>query len=78
MGPFDVQILRLVFIVADKVPNIVKSFGVEWKRAIESINQEVMQSFTNFKNGTTILQVRNGSYLIERLQCLSQEGVGEL
>ncbi|KAI1730474.1 vps52 / sac2 family domain-containing protein [Ditylenchus destructor] len=42
---------------AGKVTQIVRSFGVEWKRSIESINNEILQSFTNFKNGTNILQM---------------------
>jgi len=40
----------------DKVANIVRSFSADWKRAIENINQEVMTSFSNFRNGTNILQ----------------------
>ncbi|XP_071821891.1 vacuolar protein sorting-associated protein 52 homolog [Apostichopus japonicus] len=39
-----------------RVEQIVQHFASTWKRAIESINQEVMRSFTNFKNGTSILQ----------------------
>jgi hypothetical protein len=35
---------------------LVRSFGADWKRAIEAINHEILQSFTNFKNGTAILQ----------------------
>uniref|UniRef100_A0A915DQV1 Vacuolar protein sorting-associated protein 52 homolog n=1 Tax=Ditylenchus dipsaci TaxID=166011 RepID=A0A915DQV1_9BILA len=40
-----------------KVTHIVRSFNVEWKRSIEAINTEILQSFTNFKNGTNILQM---------------------
>lgn len=39
-----------------KVVQIIRAFGAEWKRGIEGINKEVLQSFTNFKNGTVILQ----------------------
>ncbi|KAL4219562.1 Vacuolar protein sorting-associated protein 52 [Mactra antiquata] len=39
-----------------RVTQIVKGFNSDWKRALEYINQEVMRSFTNFKNGTQILQ----------------------
>uniref|UniRef100_A0AC35GC76 Vacuolar protein sorting-associated protein 52 homolog n=1 Tax=Panagrolaimus sp. PS1159 TaxID=55785 RepID=A0AC35GC76_9BILA len=39
-----------------KVMQLVRSFGADWKRAIEAINHEILQSFTNFKNGTAILQ----------------------
>ncbi|XP_053380589.1 vacuolar protein sorting-associated protein 52 homolog isoform X2 [Mercenaria mercenaria] len=39
-----------------RVTQLVKGFNADWKRALEYINQEVMRSFTNFKNGTQILQ----------------------
>uniref|UniRef100_A0A914CG91 Vacuolar protein sorting-associated protein 52 homolog n=1 Tax=Acrobeloides nanus TaxID=290746 RepID=A0A914CG91_9BILA len=39
-----------------KVTQIVRSFSADWKRSIEAINHEILQSFTNFKNGTNILQ----------------------
>jgi len=35
---------------------LVKSFMNDWKKSLELINQEIMRSFTNFKNGQTILQ----------------------
>ena len=41
-----------------RIQQLVRGFGAEWKRSIEVLNQEVMHSFTNFKNGTAILQVR--------------------
>jgi len=41
----------------NKVTQIVRSFSADWKRSIEAINHEILQSFTNFKNGTNILQV---------------------
>lgn len=41
----------------DRVPNIIRSFNEGWKKSIEQLNSEIMQSFTNFKNGTIILQV---------------------
>ena len=40
-----------------KRTQIIRSFGAEWKRSIEAVNNEILQSFTNFKNGTIILQV---------------------
>ena len=40
-----------------RVTQIVKGFNADWKKSIELINQDVMRSFTNFKNGTQILQV---------------------
>ncbi len=44
--------------VSGRVTQIVRGFNVDWKKSIETINQDVMRSFTNFKNGTQILQVR--------------------
>eukprot|EP00057_Strongylocentrotus_purpuratus_P020269 XP_011674743.1 PREDICTED: vacuolar protein sorting-associated protein 52 homolog [Strongylocentrotus purpuratus] len=38
------------------VEQLVRGFSSGWKQAIELINQEIMRSFTNFKNGTGILQ----------------------
>ena len=46
--------------IAERVQQIVRGFNNDWKRALEVINQEVMRSFTNFKNGTQILQVGCG------------------
>jgi ribosome-binding ATPase YchF (GTP1/OBG family) len=40
-----------------KVTQIVRAFAAEWKRSIESINAKILQSFTNFKNGTKVLQI---------------------
>lgn len=39
-----------------RVQQIVRGFNNDWKRALEVINQDVMRAFTNFKNGTQILQ----------------------
>ena len=39
-----------------RITQIVRGFNNDWKRAIELINQDSMRSFTNFKNGTQILQ----------------------
>ncbi|XP_041369494.1 vacuolar protein sorting-associated protein 52 homolog [Gigantopelta aegis] len=39
-----------------RIQQIVRGFNNDWKRALEVINQDVMRSFTNFKNGTQILQ----------------------
>ena len=36
---------------------LVKGFLNDWKKSLELINQEIMRSFTNFKNGQAILQV---------------------
>jgi len=39
-----------------RVGQLVRAFNNDWKKAIDTINQDVMRSFTNFKNGTNILQ----------------------
>ncbi|KAF8774759.1 Vacuolar protein sorting-associated protein 52 like protein [Argiope bruennichi] len=41
---------------AVKVPTLVKSFNSGWKKAMDEINADIMTTFTNFKNGTNILQ----------------------
>lgn len=38
------------------VEKIIRNFAMRWKAVIENMNQEVMRSFSNFKNGTAILQ----------------------
>ena len=48
---------RIIFILKKGHVNpLVKSFMNDWKKSLELINQEIMRSFTNFKNGQTILQ----------------------
>ncbi|TRY62008.1 hypothetical protein TCAL_08474 [Tigriopus californicus] len=39
-----------------KVASILKDFNVRWKKALDGINSEILGSFPNFKNGTSILQ----------------------
>ncbi|KAK3087387.1 hypothetical protein FSP39_005256 [Pinctada imbricata] len=39
-----------------RVQMIVRGFNKDWKSALEVINGDVMRAFTNFKNGTQILQ----------------------
>ncbi|KAL5483835.1 hypothetical protein EMCRGX_G020250 [Ephydatia muelleri] len=39
-----------------RIQQLVRSFAADWKKSIETLNRETMQSFTNFKNGTQILQ----------------------
>ena len=39
-----------------KVGSIVKGFNADWRRAIEELNREVMNSFTNFKCGNSVQQ----------------------
>ncbi|EDO47167.1 predicted protein, partial [Nematostella vectensis] len=39
-----------------RIQQLVRGFAADWKKSVENINQEIMRSFSNFKNGTTILQ----------------------
>lgn len=45
--------------ITDKLTSVIRSFSANWKRSIDGINGEIVKSFTNFKNGTNILQVRS-------------------
>lgn len=40
-----------------RLQQLVRGFATDWKKSIEVLNQDIMQCFTNFKNGTAILQV---------------------
>lgn len=44
----------------ERVVGLVRGFNSGWKRSMELINQENITSFSNFKNGTQILQVGLG------------------
>lgn len=48
-----------------KAGPIIRNFNQNWKKSLEQINSEVMRSFTNFMNGTNILQVRNNDLFHE-------------
>ena len=39
-----------------QVQSICNSFNDKWRGSIDKINNEIMRSFTNFKNGTNLLQ----------------------
>uniref|UniRef100_A0A4W3J8D7 Vacuolar protein sorting-associated protein 52 homolog n=1 Tax=Callorhinchus milii TaxID=7868 RepID=A0A4W3J8D7_CALMI len=39
-----------------RVVQLVRGFAATWKQAVENLSQDVMRSFTNFKNGTGIIQ----------------------
>ncbi|CAL2050557.1 unnamed protein product [Caenorhabditis brenneri] len=41
----------------DKVGTVVANFNAKWKPAVDSINSECIQLFTNFSLGTNILQM---------------------
>ena len=45
-------------ILIEHIHQIVKGFSNDWKKSLDLINQDIMRTFTNFKNGTAILQVR--------------------
>ncbi|WKY07944.1 hypothetical protein Q1695_007442 [Nippostrongylus brasiliensis] len=47
---------HLLIRYSDKLTTVVQTFASNWRRAIDAINGEVVKSFTNFKNGTNILQ----------------------
>lgn len=49
------------------VEKIIRNFAMRWKAVIENMNQEVMRSFSNFKNGTAILQVSWKIILLKQL-----------
>lgn len=42
---------------SDRVVRLVRQFNATWKKATEDLNGEIMRSFSNFRNGTSILQV---------------------
>lgn len=44
--------------LAARITQLVRGFSSTWKQSVESMSQDVMRSFTNFKNGTSIIQVR--------------------
>jgi hypothetical protein len=65
----------LAFGTAVRVEAIVRSFAADWRRAIDSINADVLQSFTNFKVGTDILQaVLTGLILYYQVRCCVKKG----
>ncbi|XP_053907986.1 vacuolar protein sorting-associated protein 52 homolog isoform X1 [Cuculus canorus] len=39
-----------------RVTQLARGFSSTWKAAVEALSQDVMRSFTNFKNGTGIIQ----------------------
>ncbi|XP_036783581.1 vacuolar protein sorting-associated protein 52 homolog isoform X4 [Manis pentadactyla] len=39
-----------------RVIQLIRGFGSSWKSSVESLSQDVMRSFTNFRNGTSIIQ----------------------
>uniref|UniRef100_UPI003AAAD64C vacuolar protein sorting-associated protein 52 homolog n=1 Tax=Centroberyx gerrardi TaxID=166262 RepID=UPI003AAAD64C len=39
-----------------RITQLVRGFSSTWKQSVEGMSQDVMRSFTNFKNGTSIIQ----------------------
>ncbi|XP_053190620.1 vacuolar protein sorting-associated protein 52 homolog [Scomber japonicus] len=39
-----------------RITQLIRGFSSSWKQSVESMSQDVMRSFTNFKNGTSIIQ----------------------
>ncbi|XP_056597294.1 vacuolar protein sorting-associated protein 52 homolog [Triplophysa dalaica] len=39
-----------------RITQLVRGFSNTWKQSVEVMSQDVMRSFTNFKNGTSIIQ----------------------
>ncbi|XP_008302374.1 vacuolar protein sorting-associated protein 52 homolog isoform X1 [Stegastes partitus] len=39
-----------------RITQLVRGFSSTWKQSVEAMSQDVMRSFTNFKNGTSIIQ----------------------
>ncbi|XP_018609878.2 vacuolar protein sorting-associated protein 52 homolog [Scleropages formosus] len=39
-----------------RITQLVRGFSSTWKQSVEALSQDVMRSFTNFKNGTSIIQ----------------------
>nr|XP_061808485.1 vacuolar protein sorting-associated protein 52 homolog isoform X2 [Nerophis lumbriciformis] len=39
-----------------RICQLVRGFSSSWKQSVEAMSQDVMRSFTNFKNGTSIIQ----------------------
>uniref|UniRef100_A0A8C1YFE6 Vacuolar protein sorting-associated protein 52 homolog n=1 Tax=Cyprinus carpio TaxID=7962 RepID=A0A8C1YFE6_CYPCA len=39
-----------------RITQLVRGFSSSWKQSVEALSLDVMRSFTNFKNGTSIIQ----------------------
>ena len=46
---------QCIYKYIEHIHQIVKGFANYWKKALDLINQGIMHTFTNFKNGTAIL-----------------------
>ncbi|CAJ0585461.1 unnamed protein product, partial [Mesorhabditis spiculigera] len=50
------QAAQLLVRYNEKLTAVIRHFAQTWKASIDQINGDIVKSFTNFKNGTTILQ----------------------
>ncbi|KAJ8375205.1 hypothetical protein SKAU_G00057850 [Synaphobranchus kaupii] len=39
-----------------RITQLIRGFSSTWKQSVEALSQDVMRSFTNFKNSTGIIQ----------------------
>ena len=71
---------NMVKVDEERIQQLVRGFAVNWKKSIEELNRDVMHFFTNFKNGTAILQVGHfgtgrrqsvNALVVSRAICLS-------
>ncbi len=53
---FKAKLMTNIFKFKGNIPQLVRSFSNDWKKSLDLINQEIMRTFTNFKNGQAILQ----------------------
>lgn len=52
-----------------RITQLVRGFSATWKQSVEAMSRDVMRSFTNFKNGTSIIQVRRACPSTDGDQC---------
>lgn len=69
-GPQAWRSLTFPFPVSARVTQLIRGFGGSWKASVESLSQDVMRSFTNFRNGTSIIQVPCHSLPFAHVSCL--------
>lgn len=52
----DPSLTLFFLLLLARVTQLIRGFGSSWKSSVESLSQDVMRSFTNFRNGTSIIQ----------------------
>jgi len=60
VNPRNLHLLRICLPICllARITQLVRGFSSTWKQSVEALSQDVMRSFTNFKNGTSIIQVQ--------------------